>query len=119
MRRVREVVLVYVGGRAVFLSPGDEVPDGVTVDVESALTPEDASGDPESPVTPTSDTGGGGSDGDATPTPDAPTAPPTAGPGSSVDRWRHYAAELEVHVDRHASRADIIAAIAEAGFPTE
>lgn len=72
--------------------------------------------------------GGAGGDADATeggdgpqgpPAPDAPVPPPVAGPGSSVDRWRHYAAELKVHVDRHASRADIIQAVSTAGFPVE
>lgn len=83
--------------------------------------------DPEPSVTPATGDGGQSSDpiggdgsgGDVTPRPGAPVPPPTAGPGSSVDRWRHYAAELEVHVDRHASRADIIAAVAGAGFPVE
>jgi hypothetical protein len=36
-----------------------------------------------------------------------------------VDRWRHYAAEVGVHVDRHATRADIIQAVSAAGFPVE
>jgi hypothetical protein len=80
--------------------PGDS-PDGHGGAGAGADAPSDGDGQPDPPA------------------PDAPAPPPTAGPGSSVDRWRHYAAEVGVHVDRHATRADIIQAVSAAGFPVE
>lgn len=96
------------------------------LDGPPVVVPEPAA--PPSRVEPPDGPGGAGGDADAPagadaadgpPAPDAPAPPPMAGPGSSVDRWRHYAAELKVHVDRHASRTDIIQAVSAAGFPVE
>lgn len=107
-----------VGGDAARIGPhawrdlgGDSpavAPEPVAPSSESQDGPGGAGGDADAPAGPDGPQG-----------PDAPLPPPTAGPGSRVDRWRHYAAELEVHVDRHASRADIIAAVSAAGFPVE
>lgn len=46
-------------------------------------------------------------------------APPKAGPGSSAEAWRVYAAGLGVDVADDASRDDVIAALEAAGKPTE
>lgn len=46
-------------------------------------------------------------------------APPKAGPGSSAEAWRTYAASIGVDVDAGASRDDVIAALEAAGKPTE
>jgi hypothetical protein len=46
-------------------------------------------------------------------------APARSGPGSGADKWRAYAAAQGVEVDLDASRDDVIAALHEAGKPTE
>lgn len=46
-------------------------------------------------------------------------APPKAGPGSSAEAWRTYAAGVGVEVEADASRDDVIAALKAAGKPTE
>lgn len=45
--------------------------------------------------------------------------PPRQGPGSGADRWRAYAASVDVEVPADASREDVIAALDEAGKPTK
>jgi len=45
--------------------------------------------------------------------------PAKAGPGSSAEEWRNYAAALGVAVPEDARRDDVIAALEAAGKPTE
>lgn len=47
------------------------------------------------------------------------TLPPKSGRGSSDDAWRTYAGNNGVEVADDAKRDDIIAALNEAGVPTE
>lgn len=46
-------------------------------------------------------------------------APPKSGKGSGDEAWRSYAASNGVEVDDDAKRDQIIAALDEAGVPTE
>ncbi|HWU21556.1 MAG TPA: hypothetical protein VN088_08525 [Nocardioides sp.] len=48
-----------------------------------------------------------------------PDAPPRSGRGSGTEAWASYAASNGVAVEDGASRDDIIAALDEAGVPTE
>lgn len=45
--------------------------------------------------------------------------PPRHGPGSGREAWAEYAESHSVEFDEDAPRADIIAAIDDAGIPTE
>ncbi|MEU7972164.1 hypothetical protein AB0B48_08980 [Micromonospora sp. NPDC049089] len=49
--------------------------------------------------------------------PDGP--PPKGGAGSGAPAWREYAARNNVEVASDASREDVVAALTEAGIPTE
>ena len=49
----------------------------------------------------------------------AGSPPPKGGPGSGAPAWREYAASKDVEVADDASREDVIAALTEAGVPTE
>jgi len=45
--------------------------------------------------------------------------PPKGGAGSGAPAWREYAAKHNVEVAEDASREDVVAALTEAGVPTE
>lgn len=129
---------VHVDGK--MYGPGDDVPDGVAAmisnpDVWDGKPPPGAgSGVKAQPMSPvvTSDAakvtaerdaalaeiaalkaGGGTSDGSDG------GVPPRGGAGSGKDAWSAYAASKGVDVDAEASRDDIIAALDDAGVPTE
>lgn len=55
----------------------------------------------------------------APPVTEPPVLPAKAGPGSSAEAWRNYAAALEVTVPADASREYVITALETAGKPTE
>lgn len=55
----------------------------------------------------------------APPVTEPPVLPAKAGPGSSAEAWRNYAAALEVDVPADASREYVITALETAGKPTE
>lgn len=50
---------------------------------------------------------------------EAGSPPPKAGPGSGVDAWAGYAAEVGVQVEEGAKRDEIVQALADAGKPVE
>lgn len=72
---------------------------------------------PESSTPDSSGTGNG--NGAGTPAGDKPKPPPKSGAGSGRDAWAEYATGLGADVDPKATREQIIAAVAEAGHPTE
>lgn len=120
-------------GRSGVFGPGDSLPDWA---VAAISNPDVWDGDP--PARPESSASGesreqkrarllaqlaelgdddgadGGGSGKGT---DGP--PPKGGPGSGAPAWREYAASKQVEVPADASREDVIAALDEAGVPTE
>lgn len=100
-------------GRSATFGPADDLPDWA---VEAITNPDVWDGPaPEAPPVK--------SESQADPKPNENSAagspPPKGGAGSGAQAWREYAASKGVVVADDATREDIIAALTEAGVPTE
>lgn len=98
-------------GQSATFGPGDALPDWAVAAIsnpdvwaERGDSP-DPEPEPKAPAAPVQPATGG--------------PPPKGGAGSGAPEWRAYAARKDVEVPEDANRDQVIAALTEAGVPTE
>lgn len=117
-RKLATYVHVYDDhGAVTVFGPNDDVPAWAQKKITNPDVWADSDDEPDSAPADPGNSGGIG-DGEGAGDSDG-QVPPRGGAGSGAEAWRAYAAAKGVEVAADAGRDDVIAALEEAGVPTE
>jgi hypothetical protein len=107
----------YTTFEGVTYAPGEDAPEGIdnpaAFSVEAWQSGELVAAQVPPPAPAAEDVEPEVEASDAEPSDEELSAPPKAGPGSSIDAWRAYAESRGVDLPKDASRDEIIAAVTD------